>query len=610
MFVRAHKYRLENGQVRHGFALLESRRVEGQPSHITLLNLGQEFNIPKQDWPELAKQVVARLKGQPCIPFKEERESFRNAVEDIVKRLLDKGYDIHAKHPDPRDTILTDKVVHPDAKTVGGERLALEALRLLGMEALLRELDFPENHIKLACALIVGRMLSPGSERHTHQWMMHTSSILELLGLESPSLSMLYRCSDRLHKHRHQIMDRLFGNTKTLLDFDETIIFYDLTNIFYHGRQKGELLRRGRSKEKRHDCPLVTLVLTLDASGFPRNVEILPGNASEPATLQQALEHLNGATPTVIMDAGIATKANLAYLKENNLDWICVERTKAPPVPTRAPDQQFETASGVKVRAWNLSEEEETLRVHVHSEARQATEEQILQKKCNQFEAALESLNEGLSLPRRLKNIRKVERKVGRLQEKYQSVAHLYAVEVKQKEGTLLAESVTFSARASHQERTQASGGYVLSTSHTSWSVEKIARTYWRLSEIEATFRVMKSDLGLRPIYHSKDERIEGHLFITVLAYHVSHLMRTKLKANHIHESWDTIRRRLNRVHRITTVMPKSKRRYLVLKVDQQLTPFMHRIFQSLGLHYDPAATRTKEEYSDESFDSEKPPDS
>ena len=81
--------------------------------------------------------------------------------------------------------------------------------------------------------------------------------------------------------------------------------------------------------------------------------------------------------------------------------------------------------------------------------------------------AALESLNEGLSLPRRLKNIRKVERKVGRLQEKYQSVAHRYAVEVKQKEGALLAESATFSARVSHQERTQASGGYVLSVPAT-----------------------------------------------------------------------------------------------------------------------------------------------
>ena len=90
---------------------------------------------------------------------------------------------------------------------------------------------------------------------------------------------MLCRCSDRLHKHRHEIMDRLFGNTKALLNFDETILFYDLTHTFYHGWQKGELLRRGRSKEKRHDGPRVTLALTLDASGFPRSVEILPGNA-------------------------------------------------------------------------------------------------------------------------------------------------------------------------------------------------------------------------------------------------------------------------------------------------------------------------------------------
>ncbi len=233
----------------------------------------------------------------------------------------------------------------------------------------------------------------------------------------------------------------------------------DLTNTFFHGRQKGELLRCGRSREKRTDCPLVTLALTLNASGFPRSAQILRGNASEPATLQQAIENLNGATPTVIMDAGIATKANLAYLKENNLDWICVERIKAPPVPTEPPDQRFETANEVQVQAWKLSKEEGALRVYVHSEAQQATQEQILQTKCKRFEAALEYLNEGLPLPRRVKNISKVARKVGRLQEKYRAVAHLYEVEVKQKKGTHLAESVTFSARASHQTRTQATGG-------------------------------------------------------------------------------------------------------------------------------------------------------
>ncbi len=150
----------------------------------------------------------------------------------------------------------------------------------------------------------------------------------------------------------------------------------------------------------------------------------------------------------------------------------------------------------------------------------------------------------------------------------------------------------------------------MLSTSHSTWSAKRIARTYWRLSEIEATFRVMKSDLGLRPIYHSKDERIEGHLFITVLAYHVSHLIRTKLKANHVHESWNALRFRLNQIHRITTVLPKSKHRYIVLKVDQKLTPVLQRIVHCLGMSYDPAATRSKEEYSSEPSDLKKPPDS
>ncbi len=113
-----------------------------------------------------------------------------------------------------------------------------------------------------------------------------------------------------------EILEKLFGITKAVLQFEETIVFYDLTNTYYHGKKKGKLLSHGRSKEKRSDCPLVTLALTLDGLGFPRNVQILPGNAGEPATLKEAIEKLNGATPTVIMDSGIATEKNLQYLKE------------------------------------------------------------------------------------------------------------------------------------------------------------------------------------------------------------------------------------------------------------------------------------------------------
>ena len=120
----------------------------------------------------------------------------------------------------------------------------------------------------------------------------------------------------------------------------------------------------------------------------------------------------------------------------------------------------------------------------------------------------------------------------------------------------------------------------------------------------------MKSDLGLRPIYHSNDERIEGHLFITVLAYHVAQLVRTKLKKAGIHDSWNTIRNELNEIKRVTTKLPMSQTRALVLNIDQNLTPLSERVFEILGFSYDPDAIRTKELLSDESKTPKKPPDS
>ena len=227
MFIRSQTHRRKNGQKGRGFALVQSRRINGNPRNITLLNLGPDFDLPKAKWTEFTRQVEARLKGEWGLPFQDQ--SFEKWVNDTVKRLLDKGYDIHY-NPNQRHLTIPEEISHPGSRTIGGERLALQALKLLRIPELLYELEFSEKQVKLACVLIVGRMLSPGSERHTHDWMINDSSILELLRLEPLSLSSLYRCADRLNAHREQITDRLFGNTKELLNFDEAIIFYDLTN--------------------------------------------------------------------------------------------------------------------------------------------------------------------------------------------------------------------------------------------------------------------------------------------------------------------------------------------------------------------------------------------
>ena len=582
MFIRSKARTLKSGAQADTFSLVESHRVNGMSKQRTLLNLGQDFSIPKAQWRTLSRLVMEGLRGYETLPL--EDEALRTASQTIIQRLKGKGYDIHDPRDD-RDAILTDEIHHTDTRTVGGERVALRALHLLGFAEILRALKLNEDQIHWATALVVGRMLSPGSELQTHQWMSERSSILELLRAKRPSERSLYDVGDLLYQHRKSIMDGLFGNTRELLGFGETIVFYDLTNTFYTGRQQGTLLKYGRSKEKRSNCPLVTLALTLDASGFPRTANILPGNASEPGTLKQAIAQLEGAKPTVIMDAGIATAANLTYLKEQGLGWLCVQRSKTPPVPAREPDQVFETSTKTLVRAWGLGEQDQEQRVYLHSEARQAVGDQILQTKRAQFEEAVAHLNEGLAVKGRPKKYAVIQKKLGRLVEKYKKVAYQYEVKVCQKKDSPNAQSIRIQRRTAFDECTDASGGYVLRTSHTEWSCEEVAQTYWRLGEIEQTFRTIKSDLGLRPIYHRKQVRIEAHLFLSILAFHTVHLIRSQLRTHQIHHSWGTLKVKLNHQNRVTTVLPQNKTHCILLKQDADLKPFQRKVFQAMGLN-------------------------
>ena len=615
MFVRTQSHQRKNGTSIPVFALAESRRVDGNPRTFNLLNLGPDFKIPQELWKDFGKQVKSYLKGTSSLEAYEE--GFRQTVIATADQLEADGYDVHAK-PNQHHWIIPEQMSHPDSRTVGGERVGLKALQLMGFAELLLELGLSQEQIHTARMLVIGRMLSPGSEKKTHQWMRDESSIAELLGCKSPSLSSLYRCSDRLHKHHKTITKRLFSNTKELLGFGHTIVFYDLTNTYFHGRKQGELREHGRSKEKRSDCPLVTLALSINEAGFPCNVDILPGNVGESKTLQAALENLDVDGVTVIMDAGISTKENLAYLDQHGYAWITVDRRKKPPAPRRTPDEEFETTSGVKLRAWDLQSDrngdedqqhEESLKIqsdgdqiikerfiYIHSEAKEGKEKAIMDAKCKKFEEALEDLHVGLSLPRRMKNFVLVEQKVGRLKKEFSMVSHLYDIKVSPKEGTDHAASVVYHRSERYDERQAFIGGYVIRTSLTDWDLQTTVEHYHRLTEIEATFRVMNSDLGLRPIYHQDDGRIEGHMFITVLAYYAAHLVRTLLKQNHIHYSWETLRTHLNRVRRVTTKLPKTKQRYLLTHIDEDIPEFVEDIMDCIGLNYDPKNTRCIEE--------------
>ncbi len=580
MYIRATKTHTADGRPAYGHRLVRSEREGDKVRQKTLLNLGTDYDVPREHWREVAELAETLLHGQP--PLLEPAPGIRAAAESIVARLRARGLraDAGAQPGDGADvaTVDLDTLEHENPRSAGCERLCLKALDDLDFAAILHRLGVKGRDGRIARALVVARMAHPASERETSRWLRHDSATAELLELEGDDKALsrktLYRVGDLLWRRRALIQKGLFERERDLLGIPDVIVLHDLTNVHYHGRHDGRLRRFGRSKQKRDDCPLVTLALALDSAGFPRSAEILPGNASEPDTLRDALERLEaecgsgGARPTVVIDAGIASEANIAWLNARGCNWIAVSRGGRPPPPEGAPGAVLVTVAEHEVRAWRLAEKDGEARLYVVSEGRKATEDSILARKRSRFEAALDALHRGLSVKGRLKRHDRILESVGRLKERFAGVSGHYEIRVEKAPTGANAKALRYSRRKAHADADERAGAYVLRTSHTDWDIETVLRTYWRITDIEATFRSLKSELGLRPVHHRLDRRIAAHLMIAVFAFHGVQLIRTRLAARGITRSWTAIRESMRTWVRVTTRLAQTDGTLVVNRQD------------------------------------------
>ena len=590
MFIRATRVRRKNGSsIVH--RLVQSERFGDKVRQRTLLNLGVGYDVPRERWREVAQLTRRLFHGEQ--PLIEPEPEVRRAAEHLVRRLRARGEELE-KGP-RRATVDLDTLDHEGGvRSVGGERVSLAALEQLGFGELLRGAGFSERDARIATALVIAKMLYPTSELGTERWLREESATLELLGLAGGlgvSDTKLLRIGDALWRRRHEVQEGLYGRARSLFGEPEAIVFYDLTNTWHTGGRttEGELLRFGRSKQKRSDCRLVTLGLALDGAGFVRQFEVLPGNVSEPATLEGSVRRLEGGLregerkPTVVMDAGIATEENLGWLREQGYDWITVSRSKRPAPPEGEPEAQLRAAAGHEVRAWRLGEESGELRLCAVSEGRKATDEAALARYRARYEGELTRLHEGLTIRYRMKRHDRVVEKVGRLKERFARVGKQYEVKVEKGKGPN-ATAVKWNRREKYEEADASAGAYLLRTSHRDWKVEKVLRTYWRLTGVEATFRSLKVDLGLRPIWHRKDARIAAHLFIALLAYHAVRLIRTRLGAAGIRSSWSTLRDRLRPWGRVTTTMRTEDGSLIVNRQDVRVGAELAEVGRVMGV--------------------------
>ena len=404
----------------------------------------------------------------------------------------------------------------------------------------------------------------------------------------------LYRASDALVKHREAIEAHLFERAMGLFDLQPTVTLYDLTNTYFEGEAGAQpQAKRGHSKEKRSDCPLLTLGLMLDASGFVRRSQVFAGNVREHRTLAGMLEALDApAGALVVMDRGVATEAAIGWLRDNRYRYLVVSRER---------HRQFDAEAAVAVRTQSnhtvhlhkvVSTDPGEVRLYCYSEERAHKERAIVERAAARFEAALTTLNEGLARPRAHKRLGQVWQRIGRLRAKHTRVAKHYQIEVTPDQTGEKAAAVTWTRRPQDGSMATHPGVYCLRSSETDWDEDALWRTYTTLTDVEAVFRALKSELGLRPIYHHKPQRADGHLFITVIAYQLVQVIRTRLRAHGEHASWTTLRRILEGQQRVTATFRRPDGRTLHVRTATQAEPEQRAIYDALGVDPQPGGVR------------------
>ena len=193
MFLFRAPYRLKTGEKGFRFYLSYCKRVNGIPKRKTLFCLGKDVDLSEEEIKVFGAHVKAQMDGAPRLDFAEQRPFFRDLVQQIAQNLVERGCEVGTPRTPAERVVSFLRISHPGSGTVGGERLLLSLFHRVGFDCLLLDLGCTEEQVKLIYVMVIGKMLSPGSERHTHDWLTSTSAILELLNLPAPSLNTLYR---------------------------------------------------------------------------------------------------------------------------------------------------------------------------------------------------------------------------------------------------------------------------------------------------------------------------------------------------------------------------------------------------------------------------------
>jgi transposase len=587
------------------YVLVESVRTPKGPRQKVVCSLGDLRPRPAAEWLELACRVEQALRGQ--LGLSGESGSETNKIVGRIREREQATVRLSKASTEARDTsehvaIDPSRIRTELHREAGPVHVGYQMWERLGLDTILGDVGFGERARTLSCAMVLNRLIYPCSEHAMPDWIRRTA-LDDILSTDFSSLAdeSLYRNLDRLYPQRVAIEQKLAAREDTLFNLDKTVLLYDLTSTYFEGQANANpKAKRGYSRDHRPDCKQVVVGLVLNREGFPRGHEVYAGNTQDRTTVGSMLDQIHarvGLKPgqMVVVDRGMAYDANLAEITSRKLHYLVAARQPERDrwIAEFDDDKQFEEVirepsalnplqKKTRVRV-KLRRTENATYVLCVSDGRVLKDRAIREKHEQRLMADLDKLKTRIEKGN-LKSADKIHEAMGRLKERYSRVARYYVMHYDSD-----ARSFTYTLDAERKARAEhLDGSYLLRTDRTDLSADEAWRIYVLLTRVENAFRAMKSPLEERPIFHHLERRVETHIFLCVLAYHLLIAIEKTLLDRGVHTSWESIRETLQTHQLCTIVIPAAHGLELHIRRGSNPEPAHRQIYDWLKMPHEP----------------------
>ncbi|HEY5462724.1 MAG TPA: IS1634 family transposase [Hanamia sp.] len=559
------------------YRLVESYRNEyDRVCHKTLLNIGFWPDATRIQKDKVVDYLNSRYKNELAL-FEESDTQVIQWVNRFWNEMIENKTIDRKTMEQKHRLVKADTIKHKEAREIGTEWICANTWNQLKLTELFEGLNWQREKIQLAMTQVISRAVYPGSELATSKWIKDNSAVCDITGYNKDKITKdkLYQSALDLYEYKETIEKYLSTKTNELFDLQDRIMLYDLTNTYFEGsKRNSRLAKYGRSKEKRSDAKLVVLAMVINIEGFIKYSAIHEGNYSDTSDINTLLEKLSGNTstvkPIVVMDAGIATEKNLDTLTRKGYKYVVVSRKKIKDYqPVKQGKETYLLTKSKKVIRLTVIQSEKYTDsfLKVESPAKGMKEQGIKNRLEQGFEEKLHLIKQSLAKPRGVKKVAKVQQRIGRAKQKYPSVHHLYIIHLDIDTATQTVKNLHWQKdMIKAEEANNKLGVYFLRTNLDGPDEALEWMIYNTIREIESTFRLLKTDLDLRPIYHKNDTSSMAHLHLGLLAYWIVNTIRHQLKQSGINDDWKEINRKASTQKSVSTTAQNSYDKIIQIK--------------------------------------------